>query len=129
MTLSYNVAFNIIKEKTTTGLMRALASVYEKPIASNKVHLIRRLFNLWMVEGASVAQHLIKLNIVTTLLSLVGIEFDEEVQTLILLSSLLESWNATVTAVSSSMGSNKLKFSDVRDLLLSEEIRRKELGE
>ncbi len=90
---------------------------------------MRRLFNLRMNEGASVAQHLNELNTVTTQLSSVEIEFDEEVRALILLSSLPESWNATVTAVSSSSGSNKLKFDDVRDLVLSEEIRRRELDE
>lgn len=129
LTLSRNVAFNIAKEKTTAGLMAALSSMYEKPSASNKVHLMRRLFNLRMTEGASTAQHLNELNTVTTQLSSVGIEFDDEVRALILLSSLPESWNATVTAVSSSSGSNKLKFDDVRDLVLSEEIRRRESGE
>ena len=128
-TLSCNVAFNIIKEKTIAGLMKALASVYEKPTAFNKVHLIRRLFNLQMAEGASVAQHLNELNIATTQLSLVGIEFDEEVRALILLSSLPESWNATIMVVSSSTRNNKLKFDDVHDLLLSEEIQRKESSE
>lgn len=129
LTLSRNVAFNIAKEKTTAGLMAALSNMYEKPSASNKVHLMRRLFNLRMMEGALVAQHLNELNTVTTQLSSVGIEFDEEVRALILLSSLPDSWNATVTAVSSSSGSNKLKFDDVRDLVLSEEIRRRESGE
>ncbi|KAE8725120.1 Polyadenylate-binding protein 7 [Hibiscus syriacus] len=105
LTLSRNVAFNIAKEKTTAGLMAALSSMYEKPSALNKVHLMRRLFNLWMTEGASVAQHLNELNTITTY------------------------WNATVTAVSSSSGNSKLKFDDVRDLVLSEEIRRRESGE
>ncbi|KAE8723109.1 Retrovirus-related Pol polyprotein from transposon TNT 1-94 [Hibiscus syriacus] len=129
LTLSRNVAFNIAKEKTTAGLMVALSSMYEKPSASNKVHLMRRLFNLRMVEGASVAQHLNELNTITTQLSSVEIEFNDEVRALILLSSLPDSWNATVTAVSSSSGNNKLKFDDVRDLVLSEEIRRRESGE
>ena len=129
LTLSRNVAFNIVKEKTTAGLMAALSSMYEKPSASNKVHLMRRLFNLRMAEGASVAQHLNELNTITTQLSSVEIEFDDEVRALILLSSLPDSWNATVTAVSSSSGNSKLKFDDVRDLVLSEEIRRRESGE
>ena len=129
LTLSRNVAFNIVKEKTTAGLMAALSSMYEKPSASNKVHLMRRLFNLRMTEGASVAQHLNELNTITTQLSSVEIEFDDEVRALILLSSLPDNWNATVTAVSSSSGNSKLKFDDVRDLVLSEEIRRRESGE
>ncbi|KAL6541995.1 hypothetical protein OROGR_011481 [Orobanche gracilis] len=127
--LSRNVAFNIAKEKTTADIMKALESMYEKPSATNKVHLMRRLFNLRMAEGASTAQHLNELNTVTTQLSSVGIDFDDEVRALILLSSLPESWNATVTAVSSSSGSNRLKFDDVRDLVLSEEIQRRESGE
>uniref|UniRef100_A0A803L3F4 CCHC-type domain-containing protein n=1 Tax=Chenopodium quinoa TaxID=63459 RepID=A0A803L3F4_CHEQI len=35
----------------------------------------------------------------------------------------------SITAVSNSLGSNKLKFDNVRDLVLSEEIRRRESGE
>ena len=46
LTLYRNVAFNIAKENTTAGLMTALSSMYEKPSASNKVHLMRWLFNL-----------------------------------------------------------------------------------
>ncbi|KAE8654176.1 E3 ubiquitin protein ligase upl2, putative isoform 2 [Hibiscus syriacus] len=59
------------------------------------------IIQLRMTEGASVAQHLNELNTITTQLSSVEIEFDDEVRALILLSSLPDSWNATVTAVSS----------------------------
>ncbi|KAK2422092.1 hypothetical protein QL285_032651 [Trifolium repens] len=103
--------------------------MYENPSTSNKVHLMRRLFTLRMVESTSAAQHLNELNNVTSQLTSVGIEFDDELRALILLSSLPDSWSATITVVSSSSGSTKLKFDDVRDLILSEEIRRRELGE
>ena len=129
LTLSRNVAFNIAKEKTNADLMAALSRMYEKPSAANKVHLMRRLFNSRMTEGASVAQHLNELSLITTQLSSVGIEFDDEVRALIILSSLPESWNAIVTAVSGSTGSQKLRYDDVCDLVLNEEIRRKESGE
>ncbi|KAE8697500.1 Retrovirus-related Pol polyprotein from transposon TNT 1-94 [Hibiscus syriacus] len=69
-----------------------------------------------MAEGASVAQHLNELNTITTQLSSVEIEFGDEVRALILLSYLPDSWNATVTTVSSSSGNIKLKFDDVWDL-------------
>ena len=59
--------------------MVALSSMYEKPSALNKVHLMIRLFNLQMTEGASVAKHLNELNTITTQLSSVKIEFDDEV--------------------------------------------------
>ena len=44
-----------MKEKTTVDLMKALSSMYEKPLANNKVHLMKKLSNLKMVEGTLVA--------------------------------------------------------------------------
>ena len=43
--LSHNVTFNIAK-KTTMGLMATLFDMYEKSFASNKLQLMRLLFNL-----------------------------------------------------------------------------------
>ena len=44
---------------------------------------------------------------------------------LILLSSLPESWNAIITAVSNSASNSKLKFDNICDLILSEDVHRK----
>ena len=48
------MTFNIIKEKTTSDLLKALSNMYEKPLAMNKMYLMRRLFNLQMSEGGCV---------------------------------------------------------------------------
>jgi hypothetical protein len=45
--------------------MEALAKLYEKPSSSNKVFLMKRLFNMKMSEGGSVADHLNEFNTVT----------------------------------------------------------------
>ena len=55
LTLSRSVAHNFVKEKTTTNLMKALSGMYEKSSSNNKVHLMKKLFNLKMVENALVA--------------------------------------------------------------------------
>ena len=55
LTLSRFVAHKVVKEKTTADLMKALSGMYEKPSANNKVHLMKKLFNLKMAENASVA--------------------------------------------------------------------------
>ena len=39
--LAATVAFNILNETTTKGLMQTLAKLYEKPSASNKVFLMK----------------------------------------------------------------------------------------
>ena len=56
--LDSSVAFNILKEKTTKGLMSTLANLYEKPLASNKVFLMNCLFNVNISEGGYVVDHL-----------------------------------------------------------------------
>ena len=65
--------------------------MHEKPSASNKVHLMRRVFNLKMAEGASVTDHINEFNVIMTQLSSVEIMFNDEVNALILLSSLPDS--------------------------------------
>ena len=55
LTLSRSVTHNVMKEKTTTDLMKALSGMYEKPSANNKVHLMKKLLNLKMAENASIA--------------------------------------------------------------------------
>lgn len=50
-----------------------------------------QLFNLRMMKGEFVAQHINELSLVTSQPSLLGIKFGDEVQALILLHSLLES--------------------------------------
>ena len=124
--LAMSVAFNISKEKTTIGMMTALDKLYEKPSASNKVFLMKRLFNMKMVEGGSVADHLNEFNTVTSQLTSVNVNFDDEVRALLILCSLPESWNGLVMAMSNYVsGSNTLKFDDVVSVILSEEMRRK----
>ena len=91
LTLSRSVAHNVTKKKTTTELMTALSGMYEKPSAKNKVHLIKKLFNLKMAEGMFVTQHLNEFNTITNQLSSVEIDFDDEIKTLILLASLSNS--------------------------------------
>ena len=88
LTLSRSVAHNVTKEKTTAELMAALSEMYEKPSANNKVHLMKKLFNLKMAEGTPVTQHLNEFNTITNQLSSAEIDFDDEIRALILLASL-----------------------------------------
>ena len=62
--------------------------MYEKPSANNKVHLMKKLFNLKMAENASVAQYLNEFNTITNQLASVEIDFDDEIRVVIVLASL-----------------------------------------
>jgi len=121
--LAMLVAFNISKETMTEGLIQVLLKLYEKPSASNKVFLMKRLFNMKMSEGGSVANHLNDFNTITSQLSSVGVNFEDEVRALLFLCSLLESWNGLVMTISNFVsGSSTLKFDDVVGAILSEEM-------
>ena len=85
------MAFNISKGKTIEGVMSALSKLYEKPSTSNKVFLTKCLFNMKMLEGGFVADHLNEFNTLTSHLSSVKVNFDDEVRALLILCSLLES--------------------------------------
>ena len=123
MSLVASMAFNISKEKTTKEPMDALTILYEKPSTSNKVFLMKRLFNMKMSECDSVGHHLNEFNMVTTQLSSVKVDFDDEVGALLILCSLPERWNILVMAVSNSVSSsNTLKFDDVVFVFLSEDM-------
>ena len=113
LTLSRSIAHNVIKEKTTTNLMKALSGMYEKLSANNKVHLMKKLFNLKMAENASVAQHLNEFNTIINQLSSVEIDFNDEIRALIILASLLNKWEAIRMAVSNSTEKEKLKYNDM----------------
>ena len=103
--------------------MQTLEKLYEKPSASNKVFLMKRLFNMKMSEGGSVADHLNDFNTVASQLSSIGVKFDDEVRALLFLCSLPESWNGLVMAISNSVSrSSTLNFDDVVGAILSEEM-------
>jgi hypothetical protein len=99
LSLVASVAFNISKENTMKSLTDALAKLYEKPSASNKLFLMKRLFNMNMLEGGSVSDHLNDFNTVTNKLSSVKVDFDDEVRALLILFSLPKIWNDLVMAV------------------------------
>ena len=53
---------------------------------------------------------------------------DDELQALLLLSSLLDSWETLVVSLSNSAPNGVLQLAMVKDSLLSEETRRKDMG-
>ena len=62
-------------------------------------------------------------------LNSLDIDFEDKIKALILMSSLPESWDTVVAAISSSRGSEKLKFDEIRDIVHSESIHKREVGD
>ena len=78
--------------------------MYEKLSTNNKVHLMKKLFNLKMAKNTLVAQHLNEFNTITNQLSSIEIDFDDEIHVVIVLASLPNSWEAIRMVVSNYTG-------------------------
>ena len=70
--------FKIPKEMTTKGLMKALVKLYEKPSTSNKIFLMKCLFNMKMLEGGFIADNLneFKMSVYTELKNVLAEGFE-----------------------------------------------------
>ena len=84
--------------------------MYEKLSTNNKLHLMKKLFNLTVGEGGLVVEHMNEFNIIVNQPSFVEI-------------------NSMRAVPSNSIGNSNLKFNDVKDQILVEELRKKNPGE
>ena len=109
--------------------MQTLLKLYENPSTSNKVFLMKSLFNMKMVESGSIIDDLNEFNKVTSLLSSMNVNFDEEIRAILVFYSLPKSQNGLVMAMINYVSRyNTLNFDDVIDVILSDKTRRKTLG-
>jgi len=66
LTLARNVAFNVMDQTTTEGMIEGLSNMYEKPSVVNKIYLMHRLFDLKVVDSTSVVDHIDEFNRIIT---------------------------------------------------------------
>ncbi|VFQ65265.1 unnamed protein product [Cuscuta campestris] len=101
----------------------------QKKTPRNKANLVRRLVKLEYKDGQSMIEHLNNFKGLVNQLTKVDMKIDDELQSLLLLSSLPESWDKLVVTLSNSTPEGKLTMDTVSDSLLGEEARRMERGE
>lgn len=105
------------KATTTVKLMTTLSNMSEKPSVNNKVYLATKIFNLKMVENTSVIAHLNEFDLLTNKLATNELEFTDEVNAILLLRSLPDSWETMKATLSNSCGKEKLQFHRLEILL------------
>jgi len=89
---------------------------------SNKMYLKKQLYGLYMNEGITVLEHLNFFNKFISKLLTFDVKINEEDKGLILLSSLLESYDHIVTTML--YGKETLILEKVTSTFLSNEIRK-----
>ena len=84
--------------------------------------------NLKLKEGKSIAEHLSEFQDLVNQMVTMKLIIDDELQALLLLSSLLDSWETLVVSLSNSALNGVLQLAMVKNSLLNEETRRKDMG-
>jgi hypothetical protein len=115
----------VSEEATTKDLWDKLGKLYQSKSLVNKLFLRKKLYNLRMRDGDSVAEHLNAFNTVVSQLVSIEIKISDEDKCISLLCSLPDSWDSLVVAIGSNTTS--LKFDEVVSSLLSEEMRQKNM--
>ncbi|KAL5141793.1 Retrovirus-related Pol polyprotein from transposon TNT 1-94 [Glycine soja] len=110
-------------------LWTKLESMIQKKTPRNKANLVRQLVKLEYKDGHSMIEHLNNFKGLVNQLTKIEMKIDDELQALLLLSSLLESWDTLVVTLSNSAPEGKLTMDTVSDSPLGEEARRMERGE
>ena len=125
--LAESVYFTIIGKPTTKAVWDKLCANYESKSASNKVYLMKKLFDMRMKEGTNVTTHLNDFNVIFTQLVSQGLDFGEEIKCIFMLCSLPPSWDTFSIAISNSALAIGLVYNDVIGSLLTEEICQKSM--
>jgi hypothetical protein len=119
--LSDSVLLNVSEEATAKYLWEKLGKLYQSKSLVNKLFLRKKLYNLRMRDGDSVAEHLNAFNTVVSQLVSIDIKISDEDKCISLLCSLPDSWHSLFVAIGSNTIS--LKFEEVVSSLLSEDMR------
>jgi transposase InsO family protein len=126
--IEVSVFHHVSQETKADTLWKKLESLYERKTAQNKAFAIRKLAHLKLKEGRSIAEHLSEFQDLVNQLTRMNLAVDDELQALLLLSSLPDSWETLVVSLSNSAPNGVLQLAMVKDSLFNEETRRKDMG-
>ena len=97
-----NTYNHVAKETDPHTLWKNLENMYKTNNAQTKIFLMRKLMNLKLEEGQSIAEHLNNFEGIIAQLSVTSLSLDDETRACLLLDSLPNSWNTLVVSLGNS---------------------------
>src|SRR5436190_11611011 len=122
MSVTDSVLREIATEKTASDAWKKLEELYSGKSLTNRLYLKKRLYNLRMVEGTPLKQHLDVFNSIIMDLGNIDIKVESEDQALIVLSPLLASYESFVDTLL--YGKDTISLDDVSNALKSKELKK-----
>ena len=124
MHLLESVYFTMQSFLTAFQLWKTLSDTYEKKVATTKIYLIRRLYNLRMKESDSVQAHLNEYKSVSSQILAQGTTIENELKAMLFMSSLPPLWETIITTVCN-VSTAVVKYSEVTSAILNEDAQSK----
>ena len=126
--INHSIFHYVANDTNAYEMWQKLESMYERKTAMNKASVIKRLAKLEYRDCSSVIEHLNVFQCHINQLSTMKINFEDEVQALLLLSSMPDSLNTLAVSVSNSAPNGKLMLEMVKNSMLNEEARNESHG-
>src|SRR3954462_4396207 len=122
MSVTDNVLREIAGEKSASAAWKKLEELYSAKSLTNRLYLKKKLYNLRMVEGTSIKQHLDEFNSIIMDLGNIDITVESKDQALIVLCSLPPSYEIFVHTLL--YGKDNISLDDVSNALKSKELKK-----
>ena len=100
----------VANETNVYNLLKKLESVFEQKTVGNKIFLLRKLVNMKLKKWIVMTDHLNAFQSIVNLLVAMKMTLDDEMQTSLLLCSLLDSWETFVVTISNSIPNGALSM-------------------
>jgi hypothetical protein len=97
--LADEVMYDVMEEKSTAGIWLNLEKRYMSKSLMNKLNLKQKLYVLKMTKGADLRQHINMFKQIISNMLRIDIKFKDEDKTMMLLTSLLASYEHLVTTL------------------------------
>nr|GEV49166.1 ubiquitin carboxyl-terminal hydrolase 13 [Tanacetum cinerariifolium] len=119
------VSNHVSEEVNARTLWNKLEQLYAQKTCNDKLRLIKQLKGLRYSDGMAMSDHLIVFQEIMNELLEVGIKFKKEVQVLMFLGSVPDSWETFGTSLVNSALDGVISIELVRNSVLDEEMKRK----
>ena len=123
--IDQSVYHHVAKESGVDILWRKLKTIYKQPTVHNKANLMKRLVNLKYKEERSITEHTSEFRGLVDQLTTIKIILDDELQVLLLFSSLSDNWETLMVSVNNLASNEKLTLDIVIDKLQNKESKRR----
>ncbi|VFQ72988.1 unnamed protein product [Cuscuta campestris] len=111
---SLSVLQHVANETNAFEMWKKLESMYERNNAMGKASLIKKLVKLQYKDGDSIVVHMNEFQGVVNQLAGMKMKLEDELQALLLLSSLPDSWDTLVVSLSNSAPDGKMTMEMVK---------------